>query len=348
MGAKTYFAIMLGLMGVADGADAQTPRPGTIETYRDWTIGCDNAGRCEALSLMPAAGEWRDPLSTIGVTRDGGPNAEPEIWAHFEGKGKQTVTLSIDGRAIAQAQAIDGEVKLTGRDASAPALAIGRGQRMEMRVGGKLVGQPSLSGSGAALRYMDAQQGRAGTTTALIATGPLGASAVKGAPIRPIVRRVRAPNRAAPAAMWREELASIGKLTNCADEMKEADAPQQYRLSDTETLVLVPCGSGAYNFTSVPLIATGTAGRRTLRFATFDFQPGWSEDAKHPLLVNAGWTAETSRLDSYAKARGIGDCGGSESYVWDGTRFRLVEASAMGECRGAPRWIRTWTAQVVE
>ena len=42
----------------------------------------------------------------------------------------------------------------------------------------------------------------------------------------------------------------------------------------------------------------------------------------------------------------IGDCGGSETYVWDGKRFRLTEATSMGECRGAWHWIRTWSARV--
>jgi hypothetical protein len=112
--------------------------------------------------------------------------------------------------------------------------------------------------------------------------------------------------------------------------------------------VLVPCGAGAYNFSAVPVIATGIPGRRSFRFAVFDYQPGWSQDAGHPVLVNASWSPESSLLESYAKGRGIGDCGSSESYVWDGVRFRLVEASAMGECRGAWHWITTWSAKVVD
>jgi hypothetical protein len=98
----------------------------------------------------------------------------------------------------------------------------------------------------------------------------------------------------------------------------------------------------------VPVIATGIPGRRSFRFAVFDYQPGWSQDAGHPVLVNASWSPESSSLESYAKGRGIGDCGSSESYVWDGVRFRLVEASAMGECRGAWHWITTWSAKVVD
>src|SRR3546814_1741229 len=79
--------------------------------------------------------------------------------------------------------------------------------------------------------------------------------------------------------------------------MRSASSPPElHRLSKTETLVLVPCGAGAYNYTSVPVIATGIPGRRVFRFAGFDYQPGWSEEAGHPMLVNADWAPETATL----------------------------------------------------
>jgi hypothetical protein len=49
-------------------------------------------------------------------------------------------------------------------------------------------------------------------------------------------------------------------------------------------------------------------------------------------------------LSSLAKGRGIGDCGASENYVWDGGEFRLIESRAMHVCRGAWEWIRLWEA----
>ena len=184
--------------------------------------------------------------------------------------------------------------------------------------------------------------------TALVATGPMGSMAVKPAPAAPVIRRAIIPNGPAPAPLWREELVKLIAFTGCAGELRSDQTPQLHRLSKTETLVLVPCGSGAYNVTSVPVIATGIPGRRTFRFAPFDAAPGWLSDDKHPTLVNVGWTPEKSRLDSFAKGRGIGDCGGSEAYVWDGARFRLVEATSMGECRGVWHWIPTWNAEVTD
>ncbi|HKY80008.1 MAG TPA: DUF1176 domain-containing protein [Sphingobium sp.] len=350
MGAKRIFGLAAALSAVIGltPLGAQAPRPGSLETYKDWTIGCDNRGRCEAVSLLPEGGEWPDAPVMMGVVRDAGGAADPEVWVSWDGKDDAPVSFLVDGRKVASAAASGGEVAVQGAQASALAVAMARGSRLEVRSGAKLVGQPSLAGAAAALRYMDARQGRAGTMAALVAAGPLGPGAVRAAPLAMTVRRAIIPAGAAPATLWREELAALGTYTGCAEEMRDASPPELHRLSKTETLVLVPCGAGAYNFTSVPVIATGVAGRRIFRFASFDFQPGWSEDAAHPMLVNAEWSGETSTLQSYAKGRGLGDCGGSETYAWDGTRFRLVEASAMGECRGAWHWITTWSAKVVD
>ncbi|WP_242128854.1 DUF1176 domain-containing protein [Sphingobium sp. Sx8-8] len=349
MGARRIFGLAATLSAIAGTASAQGPKPGSLESYRDWTIGCDNRDRCEAVSLLPEGGDWPDKPVMLTISREAGPAADPEIWISRDAKGRETLSFLIDGRKVTGAASMDGEATLQGPQASALAIAMARGHSMEIRAGSQRIATPSLAGSAAALRYMDARQGRAGTVAALVATGPLGRGAIRPAPVMPWVRRAPIPDGVAPPALWREELTAIGNFTHCAGEMKDASSPPDlHRLSKTETLVLVPCGAGAYNFTSVPVIATGIPGRRSFRFAGFDYQPGWSEDARHPMLVNAEWSAESSTLQSYAKGRGLGDCGGSESYVWDGTRFRLIEATAMGECRGAWHWITTWSAKVAE
>ncbi|MDI1296428.1 MAG: DUF1176 domain-containing protein [bacterium] len=346
MGAKTYSVIAMAVLGWSTVVGAQTPKPGKLETYRDWTIGCDNRNRCDAVSLLAEDGDIPDTPMMVGVARNAGADATAEIWVVHDAKGRAQVDVHVDGRKVASIPSLNGDGMLIGPQASALAIAMARGTTMDVRVGGKVIGRPSLAGSGAALRYMDARQGRAGTTTALIATGPLGPTAVRPAPPAPTIRRALIPAGAVPPSLWREELTALGKFTGCTDEMKDGQPLELHRLSKSETLILVPCGSGAYNFSSVPVIATGTAGRRVFRFATFDYQPSWTEEASHPMLVNVGWSPETSRLDSFAKGRGIGDCGNSETYVWDGVRFRLAEASAMDECRGAWHWITTWTARV--
>jgi hypothetical protein len=77
------------------------------------------------------------------------------------------------------------------------------------------------------------------------------------------------------------------------------------------------------------------AGKWTFEPAKFDYgATGFSADSKIPLLVNADWDAATQTIGSFSKGRGLGDCGSSESWVWDGTMFRLTDATVMGECRG--------------
>lgn len=359
MGTKHFLPAALVALGWTASGFAQTsvpptpkatqaPRPGALETYKDWTIGCDNRNRCEAVSLLAEGSDWPDSPIMVGVVRDAGPDTDAEVWVSRDSKDGGELGFHVDGRRIAIAMSRDGDATVRGPQASALAIAMARGGVLEIKAGKKSLGRPSLAGSGAALRYMDARQGRAGTSTALVATGALGPIAVRAAPVAPAIRRAPLPTGGTPASLWREELTAIGKFTGCTEEMKGTQTPELHRLSRTETLILVPCGTGAYNATSIAVIATGVAGRRTFRLAGFDYKPGWSEEESKPMLVNAGWTPDKLRLDSYAKGRGIGDCGGSEAYVWDGTRFRLIAATSMGECRGAWHWIGTWSAQVTE
>jgi hypothetical protein len=115
-------------------------------------------------------------------------------------------------------------------------------------------------------------------------------------------------------------------------------------------LVLISCGAGAYNFSSAPYIGEYVENERatsgwTFTPARFDRQPSWGGEGTDPLLVNASWDEQEQTLSSYGKGRGLGDCGSAENYVWDGDMFRLIDASAMHECRGAYEWITTWRAK---
>jgi hypothetical protein len=106
--------------------------------------------------------------------------------------------------------------------------------------------------------------------------------------------------------------------------------------------VLIPCGSGAYNFNSTAFIVAGGKGAP----ARFDTGPdGMGEDS--PTLTNAQWDPKLSQLSQYDKARGLGDCGTSQEWVWDGTRFRLIRTAELSECRGAIDWPVTFRATPV-
>ncbi len=333
-----------GLCLVLTAAAAPVPKvvPGKLETYRDWTIGCDNVGACAAASLMPE-NDPPDGTLFMRIEREAGPAAELVIWLQIDDdKATGPANFLVDGRKLASAPLSKAGAKVAGPQAAALAMGMARGRKLEVRLGTKLLGTPSLAGSAAALRYMDAMQGRAGTTTALIAVGALGPQAVKPAPAMPVVHALLPPAGLKAAELWADEKTRAVKIAGCIEDYDPKQSIDVQPLSRSQTLVLVPCGAGAYNFMSVPLIATGAAGRRVFVKAKFDFAPGFGAADGGTTLVNADWDAKTGKLSSFAKGRGLGDCGNSEDYVWDGAMFRLVEATAMTECRGVSDWITIW------
>ncbi|WP_313737904.1 DUF1176 domain-containing protein, partial [Sphingobium yanoikuyae] len=135
MGELRFFAAVLTAIGTIGMATAQTnapaPKPGTLETYKDWTIGCDNRNRCEAVSLLPGS-DWPDNPVMVGVARSAGPDAAAEVWVSRDAKGSSDVSFLVDGRKVATVTARDGDATLRGPQASALAIAMARGSTMEV------------------------------------------------------------------------------------------------------------------------------------------------------------------------------------------------------------------------
>jgi hypothetical protein len=96
------------------------------------------------------------------------------------------------------------------------------------------------------------------------------------------------------------------------------------QLDPENTLYLVPCWSAAYNFGQKAYIKTAYA-IETLYFADYSDYTGWTGT---PYLVNAYFDPEFKELGSFNKGRGIGDCGSSGTWKWNGHFFRLMEFRA--------------------
>ena len=127
-------------------------------------------------------------------------------------------------------------------------------------------------------------------------------------------------------------------------EVGGPDEIESAALTAGETLLLLACGSGAYNVSYVPFVLR-RGGRAEL--AAFDIRPDWWAKEGKPILINAGWDAKPGLLGSLSRGRGLGDCGTSADYAWDGRAFRLVQQAEMEECRGSRDFITTWRARVV-
>lgn len=330
---------------------APGPQLSEARIFGDWAVACDNVKHCEMTSLMPGDGAIPEEGSgydgaTFSIARAAGPGGgfRVEIGLNVSQKGESSVR--VDGEVIAGGAPKDDIMVFTGADADRIVAAMVKGKELSVTdIGDGMIGRATLSGSSAALRFIDAEQGRAGTVTAAVAKGAKPAGAVPAAMAAPVVRFVRPAGK--PAAMTKAMRAVLDKESDCGSSYEggegEPPAVEAYALGGGKTLALLPCGSGAYNFNTVPYILAD--GRAVL--AKFDYMGGGDATPASPMLTNAGWDTKTSQLSSYDKGRGLGDCGASEEYVWDGTMFRLVEARRMPDCRGSVNWLAVWRAAPV-
>ncbi|MCP3730503.1 DUF1176 domain-containing protein [Sphingomonas sp. MG17] len=343
--------LTLALFFAAQAAPVAAPRPGPIKAFGAWVAACDNTRYCEMTSIWPEDSlPDGSPYEAMSVSIDRAPGPAGgwtvEIQLPANG-GNDTLRVTTERGLDVRGKPSKDLLRFAGADAAR--IVAGMIEGADLRVGDEtsVMGMASLKGSSAALRFIDAEQGRAGTVTAAVAKGAKPASAVPGPRPAPQIGFVRPAGAA--AAFTPAMRKALDKSSECGSvyEGGTGELPQAevVALGGGKTLVLLPCGSGAYNYSTEPYILS--AGAKPV-LAKFDSPVGFSEaDDGKPSLVNADFDARTGRLESYSKGRGLGDCGSAEAFVWDGAVFRLVEARSMPECRGSVNWLTTWRAQAV-
>ncbi len=330
-------------------AVSASPKPGELKSFDDWAVGCDNSRLCTAVSLMEM--ESGENQLTLQVIR--GPNATdiarlriPNVEARG---GDNDVTLIRDGvqRITSAPLPADGaplELQLS------PVLlsALKSGLTLELRdTRGESLGSASLKGVRAALGHMDDLQLRAGTVTALEKTGPLPSTAMPAPPAIPNVVAMR-PGKPASQRLSREDVANLQARIGCDISGDPSLPVDSIRIDGRHWLALIPCGSGSYNFMTAPILVSGSGKGRKMKPADFDFPPlATGGNGSVPVLANASWDNARGELVSFAKGRGLGDCGAAETYVWASRKFRLQTRSVMEECRGVLDWIPIWRVNVI-
>lgn len=325
-------------------AAAMVPQPTELKTFHDWTVGCDNGAACHAVALMPE--DWPEDGLTMSVRRGAESSALPAL-AFALGADSNAASVAADGRKLAvRLVGAEGETRVAAADTAAMIGALRSASRLQLRAAdGKPLGTVSLKGASAALLYMDEKQRRTGTATALVRPGSSGA--VGAAPPLPVVV-ARPLSSARPLALTAAALKALRRKHGCTiDEVGGPEEAETSALTAGESLLLLACGSGAYNVSHVPFVLRRSGGTVRAELAAFDVKPGWWAEEGKPILINAGWDPKRGLLGSFSKARGLGDCGTTAEYAWDGRTFRLVEQAEMDECRGSVDYITTWRARVV-
>lgn len=286
--------------------------------FDDWAVACDNVKRCEATALQ-APEQFGDAPSQVLITREAGGSLSIAIDPAELVAGP--VTLLVDGKPVASGT-IGENYRVSGSPAIALAKAMMDGKWLELRGGSAILGKVSLAGLSQTLHHMESQGDRV----------------LPALPIVPALRPTSAPADTPSRAV----LGELAKLGDCELPASGTLAVERYRLDAATTLVLIPCGSGAYNFSGAAFVLRGGKGAP----AEFDVAPDWAEGDGPGVLTNAAFsTVDGMVLSSSAKGRGLGDCGSSQSWVWDGSRFRMIEARVLSECRGSVNWLTVFRAR---
>jgi hypothetical protein len=331
------------------------PAAAQVKQFRDWLAACDNTRACTAFALRDGG-----TVAYLRIDRDGASAAAPRIGIVLDMEKGRRFTLAFDDSALEglPKQPIDpaGGDEPTKVDIRAvePFLAA-------LRKAGKIVAKPvqpkadddpveiSLSGASAALLWIDEQQKRLGTVTALVRRGDKPESAVPAPPALPVVTAAKADGAKPPKAVPPAILAKGKTICGADDPKPEAGEPD--RLSGGLVLYWFNCRamSGAYNSWSGLMIAPRDK-PDAARVVRLPYPPGETADdgiAKH-LVVNANFDEKTMTLSTFGKSRGPGDCGTAGEWVYDGKDFRLTAYRAKPKCGGvlSDEWPMIYRAQV--
>lgn len=338
----------------------------SFKDFRDWLAACDNLRNCAAFAVNSEAG---DAAAYLRIDRGGAADAPVIVTLSVELRDARGYTVAFDDPAlpglpsgtlvgeegeandyrrteIAKGQAADALIESIRR---AKAIVVTR-QFPDGKKSDDAVTRISMSGAVASLLWIDDQQKRLDTVTALVRRGAKPASAVPPQPKAPVIVAARSSKAKAPEKHPPALLAKGRKL--CGDDDENSQIEEVNPLGGGQFLFQFTCpdSSGAYNFMNVFLI--GPAGNVTaLRPAVFRRPPGADDggsDGPPSGLMNPIFDPQTMTLTSFNKGRGYGDCGVEEQWVWDGRTFQLALERFMSECRRIPLddWPVTWRAEV--
>ena len=202
----------------------------------------------------------------------------------------------------------------------------------------------SLSGLAAAMLFLDDKQGRVGKPVAFAPLDPtLDATKQEDIGYKTAVDLPKSavwPEgwRGIPRALIEKNIARGGCDASNANFAGNTSVTP-WRLDPVVTLYEMGCTSGAYNFgTRFWSVRAGDfAAAEALMFADTDGGGGWTG---LDILINATLDPRSGELATFSKGRGIGDCGSSGQWSWDGYKFKLREMRAMDKCEGvgADKW----------
>ncbi|WP_058913012.1 DUF1176 domain-containing protein [Entomohabitans teleogrylli] len=341
---QNKYRIVLAMAAVF-GAPALAEERGVSFSHKDWEVVCDNTLTCRAAGYSAEEGTGGSVL----LTRKAGMGTAVSgdvILAEMEFDGDTPVeklTLWINQQQAGEVKSgKDGLWILSEKQARSLVNAVKGNGKVEFKGGPEPF---LLSGEGAyaVLLKMDEVQGRVGTPGALTKKGDKPESGVRAAVPPSVIQRVRPeqpqwrPLTASEMAVVRPGLlATLSGDDWCVriepSEEMEAEPISLTPLDSSHSLLSALCWRAAYN----------------------EGYGYWVIDSKlegKPVLVTIdGSDYGDGEIFMSQKGRGVGDCWGTASWIWDGKTFRNSRQAVTGMCRsvrlGGTWDLPTWVTDV--
>lgn len=319
--------------------------------FRDWHAACDNLRNCNAYGFDTQL----SGASYLRIERGGAPDAPVKITLVIDANDGLTFALAFNDASLPglpsgdlTGQKSEGEswrrVVLTDTGTllasarKAERIVITRKDPPDAKEKtDPLVSEISLSGAVAALLWIDEQQKRLDTVTALIRKGDKPASAVPPQPKAPLIVAAKSAT-GKPPTKTSPDLIKKGRAL-CGEEDEGSKLTEAWPLGNNQFLYAFSCpdSSGAYNYHYGMLIATG-GNAATARAVKFEWPMRIGDLETNPgaevIAVNPTFDTKTMTISTFGKGRGLGDCGTSDDWIWDGKTFKLALLKMMPHCRG--------------
>ena len=341
----------LWLLLLLGGRLPAAPIQGFYTVQGDWELACNNTGTCRAAGYANEKDYLEFPVSLL-LQRAAGEQAvvSARLQANYQGEPFWPLTatkLSINGRPAGQITTVpssssDGVVKLSEGQTQVLLDALKHHATISLQGPDGMEWRLSSDGAAAILRRMDAFQRRSGTPSALINPGhsrravlqpqplpvihavavpgmPLAQSAGSNSPLMPIMR-VFNP-RTAQYRVLLQKLRRLPQAKSCefVDLPKQNPKIEAHRLSGGHVLIQADCIQTIYNGTTQLVVVTNQDFSQIESIVGSEINQGYGYDG----MVAGGF-----------KGRGIGDCWGGASWIWDGRKFSLTYSAPDQMCRG--------------
>lgn len=326
--------------------------------HNDWQVSCDNLNNCSTRNSQ----DGQDLV--LNITRAAGAEGHSSVNIEYQRNGdEQSIgqpivnRLQLDGKTLTfnhrEWDVSKRQLSTTNRLVVNEFINIIR-EGKAIQLGGKSVSSQtahptiSLKGLKAALLAIDAQQGRVGTKSAWVSRGSKPLSAVPAAPGAPVKPRFSEPHPLSDSEISgiTQNAAATINNNDCSLEPSEREV-HLFALSNDKALMTVNCDMGAYN-----LFVLGFTVSRQAPYKTEDlvlnmpFKLGEGEQS--PELINADFDQKNGELSTFDKGRGIGDCGVSSRWIYDGRQFQLISFASEPSCDGynsSGEWPVLWRTQ---